>query len=167
MHFSLGLDTRRIHLRGITTIPVGKWATRQARSLSSVLAERDHPTEVSIRDRQGSVTATFDEVLREEAIRTIRTPIRFSRTNAFGERFIGAVLRECPDRMLVFHRRQLEQVPAESIGHDGEHRTHRSLVQRASLDVGKKSVPTNETDPARLWRRDKLGDLIHGCRLAA
>jgi putative transposase len=157
----------RVHLSGITTNPVGEWVTQQARNLSSVLAEQDRPTEFLIRDRDTKFTANFDEVFRAVGIRITRTPIRSPRANAFAERFIGTVRRECLDRMLVFHRRQLKQVLAEFIGHYNEHRPHRSLVQRAPLDVGKKSVPTGDPDPARLRRRNKLGGLIHEYRLVA
>ena len=37
--FFIELDTRRVHLSGVTANPVGEWVTQQARNLSFVLAE--------------------------------------------------------------------------------------------------------------------------------
>jgi hypothetical protein len=100
--FFIELDTRRVHLSGITANPVGEWVTQQARNLSFTLAEHDHPTKFLIRDRDTKFTASFDEMFRAEGIRIIRTPIQSPRANAFAERFIGTVRRECLDRILVF-----------------------------------------------------------------
>jgi hypothetical protein len=62
-----------------------------------------------IHDRDSKLTAAFDEVFRFEGIRTIRTPVRAPRANAFIERG-GTVRRECLDRLLVVNRRHLERV---------------------------------------------------------
>ena len=110
--FFFELDTRRVYVMGITAHPTGAWAVQQARNLSLVLANRAHPVKFLIRDRDTKFTASFDEVFRSEDIRSIRTPIRAPRANAFAERFVGTVRRECLDRMLIFGRRHLEQVLA-------------------------------------------------------
>ncbi len=58
-------------------------------------------------------TDSFDEVFCSEDIRIIRTPVRSTRPNAFAERFVGPVRRECLDRMLILGRRHLEKVLSE------------------------------------------------------
>ena len=50
--FFIEIDTRRVHLSGVTANPVGAWVTQQARNLSFVLAER------SQRSSSSSVTET-------------------------------------------------------------------------------------------------------------
>ena len=42
--FFIELDTRRVHVSGITVNPVGEWVTRQARNPSYALAEQGRPT---------------------------------------------------------------------------------------------------------------------------
>lgn len=55
-------------------------------------------------------TDSFDEVFRSEGIGIIQVPIRAPRANAFANRFVGTVRRDCLDRMLIFGRRHLDAV---------------------------------------------------------
>ncbi len=102
---------------------------QQVRNLTMMLAEGARPMRYLVRDRDAKFTPSFDEVFRFERIRTIRTPVRAPRANAFAERFVGTIRRECLDRMQIFHRRQLEAVLAEYIDHYNKHCPHRSLEQ--------------------------------------
>jgi transposase InsO family protein len=133
--FFIELDTRRVYVSGVTANPVEAWVVQQARNLTMVLAERACPVRFLVRDRDTNFTAAFDEVFRSEQIRIIRTPIRAPRANAFAERFVGTIRRECLDRMLIFTRHQLEAVLAEFIDHYNRHRPHRSLDQTAPLST--------------------------------
>jgi transposase InsO family protein len=163
--FFIELDTRRVYVTGVTANPVREWVIQQARNLSSVLAERAVAVRFLIRDRDAKFTASFDEVFRSEGIRIICTPVRAPRANAFAERFVGTVRRECLDRMLVFSRHQLEAVLSEFVDHYNGHRPHRSLDQASPL--GPPPLPISCPDQKRLRRSDRLGGLIHEYELAA
>jgi transposase InsO family protein len=128
--------------------------------------ERTEPIRFLIHDRDGKFTAAFDEVFRSEGSRTIRTPVRAPRANAFIERWIGTVRRECLDRILIVSRLHLERVLPVYIRHYNEHRPHRSLHQQPP--VGEPS-PELEAVVAldRVRRRDVLGGLIHEYKAAA
>ena len=102
--------TRQVYLAGITANPTGEWATQQARNIIETFVERTAPTRFLTHDRDNKFTAAFDEVFRSEGIRTIRTPVRAPRANAFIERWIGTLRRECLDRILIVNRRHLERV---------------------------------------------------------
>src|SRR5260370_9961578 len=71
---------------------------------------------------------------RSEGIRTIRTPVRAPRANAFIERWIGTARRESLDRILIVNRRHLERVLPAYVRHFNEHRPHRSLNQRPPIE---------------------------------
>ncbi len=165
--FFIELDTRRVYVTGVTAQPTGAWAVQQARNLSFVLADRAHPVKFLIRDRDAEFSSSFDEVFRSERIRIIRTPIQAPRANAFAERFVGTVRRECLDRMLIFGRRHLEHVLASYVAHYNGHRPHRSLNQRAPSTMETNPVSIGDPDLARLRRTDTLGGLIHEYELAA
>jgi transposase InsO family protein len=127
--FFVELDTRRVIVTGVTAHPTGAWVVQRARNLTMDLANRAHPVQFLIRDRDTKFTPSFDEVFRSEGIRIIRTPIRAPRANAIAERLIGTIRRECLDRMLIVGRRHLEAVVREYVEHYNSHRPHRSLGQ--------------------------------------
>jgi putative transposase len=164
--FFIELDTRRVYVTGITAHPTGSWVVQQARNLTMVLEDRVHPVKFLIRDRDTKFTSSFDEVFRSDGIRIIRTPVRAPRANAFAERFVGTVRRECLDRMLILGRRHLERVLAEYVAHYNEHRPHRALGQLAPLNA-EPPPPISDPEPRDLRRRDAVFGLIHEYRLAA
>jgi hypothetical protein len=64
--FSIELDTRRVHLAGVTVHPDSAWVTQQARNLLLVLGERARPVRFLLRDRDAKFCRSFDEVFRSE-----------------------------------------------------------------------------------------------------
>jgi transposase InsO family protein len=86
-----------------------------------------------LHDRDCKFGGAFDEVFRGEGMRIIRTPIRAPNANAYAERWVGTLRRECLDRILIVGRRHLQHVAATYTLHYNEHRPHRSLGQRPPL----------------------------------
>ena len=165
--FFIEVDTRRVYVTGVTSHPTGKWVVQQARNLTMDLAERAHPVRFLIRDRDTKFTAGFDEVIRSENIRIIRIPVRAPRANAFAERVVGTIRRECLDRMLILNRRHLEAVVHEFVEHYNCHRPHRSLGQRPPTPNHTAPTRSRNVDPSRVQRSNRLGGLIHEYHLAA
>jgi transposase InsO family protein len=140
--------------------------TQQARKISETFVERQEPIRFLIHDRDSKFTAAFDEVFRSDGIRTIRTPVRAPRANAFIGRWIGTVGREFLDRILIVNRRHLERVLRIYIRHFNEHRPHRSLDQRPPIEEPPPGSGT-DVDLDHVRRRDLLGGLIHEYKTAA
>jgi hypothetical protein len=84
--------------------------TQQARNLLMDLDDRSQRPRFLIHDRDTKFSRVFDAIFRSESIEIIRTPVQAPNANAHAERWVGSVRRECPDRLLIFERRQLEQV---------------------------------------------------------
>jgi putative transposase len=125
--FFIELQSRRVHLAGLTESPDGAWVAQQARNLAWSLQEREDPLRFLIHDRDRKFTDTFDEVFRSEGLEIIRTPIRAPKANAIAERFVGTVRRECLDWALIAGRRHLERVLRVYVNHYNGHRPHRGL----------------------------------------
>jgi putative transposase len=107
--FFIELASRRVHLAGCSQNPSGAWVAQQARNLAWSLDERAS-LRFLIHDRDSKFTDSFDEVFRSEGIEVIRTPFKAPQANAFAERFVGTIRRECLDWVLIFGGRQLERV---------------------------------------------------------
>jgi putative transposase len=163
--FFIELQTRRVHLGGVTANPTADWTTQQARNLTMVLGEGGERFRFIIRDRDAKFSASFDEVFQTEGVEVIRAPIRAPQANAIAERFVGTVRRECLDRMLTLSRRHLEAMLRVYANHYNGHRPHRALGMEAPLP--RRRLHTVGTGPPSVERRDLLGGLIHEYETAA
>ena len=125
--FVIEIDTRVVHLLGVTTHPNGPWMAQMARNLVFNLHDAARKVRFFVRDRDAKFTAAFDEVLRSEGIATIRTPVRAPRANAYAERWIESLRAECLDHLLIVSHRQLDRVLAAYVDHYNRARPHRGL----------------------------------------
>jgi putative transposase len=156
--FMLELATRRVHILGVTANPTGAWTAQQARNLCMAVGDQIRHVKFLLRDRDAKFAAAFDAVFTAEGIRTIRTPVRAPRANAFAERWVGTVRRELLDRLLIMGPRHLALVLAIYAAHYNEHRPHRALGQHPPLAS---AIPPAPSTVPRVVRRDRLGGLIH------
>jgi putative transposase len=63
--FAFELESRYVHILGVTAHPDGGWTTQQARNLLIDLGERAAGFRYRIRDRAGQFTVAFDTVLAD------------------------------------------------------------------------------------------------------
>jgi hypothetical protein len=149
--FFIELDTRRVHLAGITTNPTGAWTTQAARNL---MMRYDNTIRFLIRDGAGQFIDAFDEVFRSDGTTIIRTPPRAPVANAYAERWVGTVRRELCDRTLFWNRQQLERLLREYVEHYNAHRPPPVARATRARQCGSRRVPARPADPTtRHWRR--------------
>jgi putative transposase len=160
------LDTRRVHLAGMTAHPNGAWVTQQARNLLLALGERGRRLCFLLRDHDARFSRSFDDVFCTEGAEVLLTPVQAPNANAHAERWIRTVRAECLDWLLIVGRGHLEQVLRVYVQHYNVHRPHRALgLQPPDPAVG--LTLTGEDQSARVHRRDLLGGLMHEYRQAA
>jgi putative transposase len=96
------IQTRRVHILGVTASPTGAWTAQQARNLLMDPGEGAGQFKFLIRDRDSKFTAVFDEVFASNGVRIIKTPARSPRASSFAERYMGTLRRECLDHLRVY-----------------------------------------------------------------
>ena len=158
--FFIEIDTRRVHLAGITTNPTGAWTTRVCCNL---LMDYERPVRFVTHDGAGQYSPSFDTVFRAMGADPITTPRRAPKANAFAERWVRTVRHELLDRTLIWNQHQLSRLLVEYVAHYNQHRPHRSLHQAPPGG----STVTDIGSRRRVTRRPVCDRLINEYRPAA
>jgi transposase InsO family protein len=161
--FVMEIETRRVHILGVTAHPTGAWTAQQARNLLMDLGERAGRFKFLIRDRDSKFTSAFDEVFAGNGMRIIKTPVRSPRANSFAERYVGTLRRECLDHLLIHGEQHLRQILAAYAQHYNDHRPHQARAQRPPLYKPGQAIDAT----ARIKRRQAVQGLISEYRRAA
>jgi putative transposase len=155
--FFVEVQTRRVFVAGCTAHPTAPWVAQQARDVSRDLGEATRRPAVLLRDRDAKFVPAFDAVFAAEGVRVVRTPVRAPRANAFAERWVGTVRRECLDWLLILNTGHLQQVLRGYAEHYNRARPHRGRGLHPPL--GPSPPPPGDSGP--VCRRDRLSGLLH------
>jgi transposase InsO family protein len=112
---------------GVTSNPTAEWISRQI----TEAFPWDHAPEYLIRDRDRSYGSVFVRRLSAMGIRDRPIAPRSPWQNAYVERLIGTIRRECLDHIIVFGETHLRRIVGVYAAYYNETRTHRSLDKDA------------------------------------
>lgn len=99
----LDLGTRRIVHWSVTEHPTARWTVQQFRAIVS----GDQSQRFLIHDRDAIYAAALDDAVTAMGLTVLKTPVRCLQANAFCERLIGTIRRECLDWLIVLNERHL------------------------------------------------------------
>ena len=165
--FTIELQTRRVHLLGVTRHPTGQWATQLARNLAGDLEEARCRFTYLIRDRDTKFTAAFDAVFASICITVLPIAPQAPRMNAYAERFVRTVRAECTDRMLIAGEQHLSVILSEYIGHYNTGRSHQGEGMSLRAPDDDPNVITFPVPASRIQRQTRLAGLINEYQQAA
>src|SRR6266568_2096181 len=160
---ALEIETRYVHILGVTANPDGAWTTQQARNLLLDLGQRAAGFCYLLRDRAGQFTAAFDAVLAGAGIAVVKIPPRSPRANAYAERFVLTARTELTDQMLIFGEHHLRRVLAAYAVHYNGQRPHRARQLRPP----RPEHPIPAAPARQITRRAVLGGLLNEYEPAA
>ena len=120
---AMEIGSRRILHTNVTAHPTAEWATQQFREFLAY----DHPYNFVLHDRDSIFSSALDKELRGFGVRVLKSPPRSPKANAFCERLIGTIRRECLDYIIPIHQRHLRQTVNEFARYYNRGRPHSSL----------------------------------------
>ena len=120
---AIEIGSRKIVHTHVTAHPTALWTTQQLREALS----GDTGHRFLIHDNDSIFSDLVDGSARALGVKPIRTPYRAPRANAFCERAIGTLRRECLDWIIPLGRRHLHSIIREWVAHYNRARPHSSL----------------------------------------
>ena len=143
--FVIELATRKVQIAGIISQPHGAWMEQVARNLTDALDGFLLGKRYLILDRDPLFTANFRKILRASGTKPLRLPARSPNLNAWAERFVLSIRRECLNHVILFGEYQLRRVVNEFVAHYQSERNHQGLDNRlidgrAANDDGSSSI---------------------------
>ena len=120
---AMEVGSRRILHCNVTQHPTAEWTIQQFREFLAF----DHPYHYVIHDRDAIFSSALDAALKGFGVRVLKTPVRAPKANAFCERLIGTIRRECLDFLIPLGEGHLRRILREWVGHYNRGRPHSSL----------------------------------------
>ncbi|MGE7436679.1 integrase core domain-containing protein [Kitasatospora sp. NPDC001175] len=106
-------------------------------------------------------------MLAGAGVQVLLSPPRSPKANAFAERWVGTVHRECTDRILIMNEQHLRTVLDAYVDHYNRHRPHQSLRQQPPHAVEAAQTATVIPLSGPIRRTQLLGGLINEYQRAA
>jgi len=119
----LAHDHRKIMRTAVTEYPTAAWLSRQ---VTEAFPWETAPRYL-LRDRDASFGSDFRSRVEAMGITEVITAPRSPWQNAYVERVIGSIRRECLDHILIFNERHLRRVLFSYVDYYHRTRTHLSL----------------------------------------
>lgn len=107
------IGSRRILHCNVTSHPTAQWTIQQLREA----IPSDHEYRFLIHDRHATFSSEVDKTVAALGLKVVKTPIRTPQANAYCERLIGTMRRECLDFMIPLNERHLRKILREWVTH--------------------------------------------------
>jgi putative transposase len=120
---AMEIGSRRILHFNTTEHPTADWTLQQLREA----LPDDHNCKFLLHDRHATFSAQLDRQIEMWGIQVLRSPVRVPTANAYCERLIGTIRRECLDYVIPMNEWHLQRILREWISHYNAGRPHQSL----------------------------------------
>ena len=144
----LSHDRRRPVHFAVTSHPTAEWTAQQLLQAFPW----DTAPRFLLRDRDGNYGKTFRNAAKTLGIEEVLCAPRSPWQNAYAERLIGSIRRECLDHVIAFHEPGLRRVLRSYFEYYAHSRTHLSLAKDAPIPraiqppaLGRVVVPTKNS----------------------
>ncbi len=147
--FVIDIATRCVCIGGITSDPTCGMVSSLASDTSSTTGTRYSPRRVR-------------GLLRDSGVKPLRLPANSPNLNAYAERFVLSIRRECLDRFVPLSERHLRTAVTEYVVHYHTERNHQGLGNELLTPL-----PASANDAGPIVSRERLGGILnYYCRAA-
>ena len=156
------VGSRRILHCNVTAHPRAEWTLQQFREA----IPSEHAYRFLIHDRDTIFSEEVDAQVKGFGLKILRTPVQAPKANAYCERLVGRMRRECLDWVIPLSEKHLRRILREWVTHYNQGRPHASLGPgipeptkklARNAQYGKHQLP----EDCRIRTRDVLGGLHH------
>jgi len=154
--FFIHLESREIHVAGVTPHPNAQWMMQIARNVTMEAWGVLSPGQYLIHDRDGKYCPAFQHIIDGAGVKRVPLPPRSPNLNAYAERWVRSIKEECLSRLILFGEASLRHALTQYVAHFHHERNHQ----------GKDNVllfPTVNQDLDRegpMQCRERLGGLL-------
>lgn len=125
--FFIRLDSRKVEFGGIQHNPSEGWILQVARNQTDAFDGFLRGRKYLIHDRDTLFTAKFSQILKESGIATKKTRARTPDLNAYAERFVLSIKKECLNKLILTSQEQLRHAVNEYLLYYNHERPHQGL----------------------------------------
>jgi putative transposase len=154
--FFIRVNTREIHIAGLTPHPDQQWMVQVARNVTMADFGLLAPGQYLIHDRDTKFCPTFQQIIDDAGVERIVLPPRSPNLNTYAERWVRSVKDEALAWMILFGEGSLRHVLNEYVDHYHQERNHQG---KGNILLVPPPKPAGEAhDPIRCCER--LGGLL-------
>jgi putative transposase len=154
--FFIKLNTREVHIAGMTAHPNEAWMMQIARNLTMDEWGLLKPEQYLIHDRDTKFCASFQQLLDGAGVKRLPLPPRSPNLNAIAERWVRSVKDEALSKVILFGEHSLRHVLSEYLAHYHEERCHQGL---GNVIPFPKHSPANDRERPIVCH-ERLGGLL-------
>jgi putative transposase len=123
----INIATRRVWVSKCTLNPTAAWIEEQTNAFIQHVDDQDLKVGVVTRDRDRNYHEAFDELFVERGAEVMTLSYRSPNLNAYVERFVQTIKKECLDHFLVFGEKHFDYLVMEYVEHYHTERPHQGL----------------------------------------
>ena len=156
MLFFIHLESREIHVAGITPHPNEAWMVQVARNVTMEEWGCLSPGQYLIHDRDGKYCPAFQQLIDAAGITRVPLPPQSPNLNAYAERWVRSVKEECLSRLILFGEASLRHALTQYVEHFHHERNHQGKGNVLLFPV----VSQNPECTGPIQCRERLGGLL-------
>jgi putative transposase len=154
--FFIHLESREIHVAGVTPHPNAQWMMQIARNVTMEEGGVLSPGQYLIHDRDGKYCPAFQHIIDGAGVKRVPLPPRSPNLNAYAERWVRSIKEECLSRLILCGEASLRHALTQYVAH-----FHRERNRQGKDNV--LLFPTVNQDLDRegpMQCRERLGGLL-------